>query len=111
MTLALLHGINRITLNVLLSVFYIFHTDTAGFYVKTGQIISTRVDIFPVEYTSKLASTLDNLDPLPAKVIRGINTITFNCSLICSLLDYCLTLTFPSFIFCHIIDPITSKSA
>jgi predicted unusual protein kinase regulating ubiquinone biosynthesis (AarF/ABC1/UbiB family) len=43
-----------------------------GFYVKTGQIISTRVDIFPVEYTSKLASTLDNLDPLPAKVIRGI---------------------------------------
>ena len=42
-----------------------------GFYVKTGQIISTRVDIFPVEYTSKLASTLDNLDPLPAQVIRG----------------------------------------
>ena len=26
-----------------------------GFYVKTGQIISTRVDIFPEEYTSKLA--------------------------------------------------------
>ena len=42
-----------------------------GFYVKTGQIISTRVDIFPVEYTSKLASTLDALDPLPAKVVRG----------------------------------------
>lgn len=42
-----------------------------GFYVKTGQIISTRVDIFPVEYTSKLASTLDDLDPLPASVIRG----------------------------------------
>ena len=42
-----------------------------GFYVKTGQIISTRVDIFPVEYTSKLASTLDDLDPLPASVIKG----------------------------------------
>jgi hypothetical protein len=46
--------------------------------VKTGQIISTRVDIFPVEYTSKLASTLDGLDPLPASVIRGdrINNFT-----------------------------------
>ena len=27
-----------------------------GFYVKTGQIISTRVDIFPLQYTSKLSS-------------------------------------------------------
>jgi predicted unusual protein kinase regulating ubiquinone biosynthesis (AarF/ABC1/UbiB family) len=40
--------------------------------VKTGQIISTRVDIFPVQYTSKLASTLDDLDPLPASVVRDI---------------------------------------
>lgn len=46
--------------------------DLKGFYVKTGQIISTRVDIFPVEYTSKLASTLDDLDPLPASVVKDI---------------------------------------
>ena len=37
-----------------------------GFYVKTGQIISTRIDIFPKQYTTKLALTQDNLDPLPA---------------------------------------------
>jgi aarF domain-containing kinase len=41
-----------------------------GFYVKTGQIISTRVDIFPEQYTSKLASTQDALDPLPAEEIK-----------------------------------------
>lgn len=43
-----------------------------GFYVKTGQIISTRVDIFPTQYTSKLAITQDQLDPLPAEVIKEI---------------------------------------
>lgn len=52
-----------------------------GFYVKTGQIIATRVDIFPVEYTSKLASTLDNLDPLPASIIKGN---FFLCLCICA---------------------------
>lgn len=43
-----------------------------GFYVKTGQIISTRVDIFPEQYTSKLAMMQDSLDPLPADVIKDI---------------------------------------
>jgi aarF domain-containing kinase len=43
-----------------------------GFYVKTGQIISTRVDIFPEQYTSKLASTQDALDPLPAEVVKEV---------------------------------------
>ena len=43
-----------------------------GFYVKTGQIISTRVDIFPVQYTSKLASTQDALDPLDAEVVKEV---------------------------------------
>lgn len=46
--------------------------DLKGFYVKTGQIISTRVDIFPIQYTSKLAVTLDALDPVPAQVIVDI---------------------------------------
>jgi len=47
-------------------------TDLKGFYVKTGQIISTRVDIFPPQYTSKLAMTQDALDPLPIEVIRRV---------------------------------------
>eukprot|EP01038_Epipyxis_sp_PR26KG_P010023 gene10023-13479_t len=43
-----------------------------GFYVKTGQIISTRVDIFPEQYTSKLAMTQDALDPIPGEIIKEI---------------------------------------
>lgn len=43
-----------------------------GFYVKTGQIISTRVDIFPVQYTSKLSDTQDALDPLPAEIVKEV---------------------------------------
>jgi aarF domain-containing kinase len=43
-----------------------------GFYVKTGQIISTRVDIFPSQYTSKLAIMQDELDPLPGDVVKEI---------------------------------------
>lgn len=69
------HYLSRLTwlpngMELLFLIFLNLHIEL-GFYVKTGQIISTRVDIFPVEYTSKLASTLDALDPLPAKVVRG----------------------------------------
>ena len=46
--------------------------DLKGFYVKTGQVISTRVDLFPEQYTSRLASLQDDLDPLPAQVIKGV---------------------------------------
>ena len=41
-----------------------------GFYVKTGQIISTRVDIFPIQYTSKLAMMQDNLEAIPFAVVK-----------------------------------------
>mmetsp|Transcript_98942 Transcript_98942/g.283016 ORF Transcript_98942/g.283016 Transcript_98942/m.283016 type:complete len:177 (-) Transcript_98942:131-661(-) len=34
-------------------------TDLRGFYVKTGQVISTRVDLFPPAYTSKLQQLQD----------------------------------------------------
>ena len=47
-------------------------TELKGYYVKTGQIISTRVDIFPKQYTSKLAMTQDNLDPLPGDIIKEV---------------------------------------
>jgi len=43
-----------------------------GFYVKTGQVISTRVDLFPEQYTSRLASLQDSLDPMPAAVVREV---------------------------------------
>ena len=40
--------------------------------MKTGQIISTRVDIFPPQYTSKLAVMQDELDPLPGSVVKNV---------------------------------------
>ena len=43
-----------------------------GFYVKTGQVISTRVDLFPEQYTTKLASLQDAIEPLPSAVIRQV---------------------------------------
>jgi aarF domain-containing kinase len=43
-----------------------------GFYVKTGQVISTRVDLFPEQYTSKLASLQDDLDAMPAAQIKAV---------------------------------------
>jgi len=47
-------------------------TELKGFYPKSGQIIATRVDIFPEQYTSKLSNTLDDLDPLPAHEIINV---------------------------------------
>lgn len=41
-----------------------------GYYVKAGQIISTRVDIFPEQYTSKLSSMQDNLEPVNTELIK-----------------------------------------
>ena len=43
-----------------------------GFYVKTGQVISTRVDLFPEQYTSRLASLQDDLDPMPASQVLAV---------------------------------------
>ena len=42
------------------------------FYVKTGQIMSTRVDIFPEQYTSKLAITFDCFDPFPVEQVKAV---------------------------------------
>jgi predicted unusual protein kinase regulating ubiquinone biosynthesis (AarF/ABC1/UbiB family) len=46
--------------------------DLKGFYVKTGQVISTRVDLFPEQYTSRLASLQDDLDPMPAAQVKAV---------------------------------------
>jgi len=43
-----------------------------GFYVKTGQILATRVDLFPRQYTQRLVVLQDSLAPLPAEVVRRV---------------------------------------
>jgi aarF domain-containing kinase len=43
-----------------------------GFYVKTGQVISTRVDLFPEAYTSKLQELQDGIEPMPFEMVRRV---------------------------------------
>ncbi len=45
--------------------FYRLAVRMRGGLIKVGQIISTRVDILPVEWTSTLAGLQDRVDPLP----------------------------------------------
>lgn len=43
-----------------------------GFYVKAAQIIGTRRDLFPKQYTDALSVFTDNIDPLPAHLIKAV---------------------------------------
>ena len=43
-----------------------------GFYVKTGQVVSTRVDLFPEAYTTKLQQLQDGLDPMPFDLVKKV---------------------------------------
>ena len=43
-----------------------------GFYVKTAQIIASRQDLFPKQYTEALSGFTDNLDPMPASLARAV---------------------------------------
>lgn len=47
-------------------------TSLKGFYVKTAQIIASRKDLFPEEYTEALSDFTDNVDPLPVNLIRAV---------------------------------------
>jgi aarF domain-containing kinase len=47
-------------------------TSLKGFYVKTAQIISSRRDLFPKEYTEALSIFTDNVDPLPVELIKAV---------------------------------------
>jgi aarF domain-containing kinase len=47
-------------------------TQLKGFYVKTAQIISSRQDLFPVEYTDALSGFTDNLDPMPFELAKAV---------------------------------------
>jgi aarF domain-containing kinase len=39
---------------------------------QTGQVISTRVDLFPPAYTDKLAQLQDGIEPMPFKLVEGV---------------------------------------
>lgn len=43
-----------------------------GFYVKTGQVISTRVDLFPQAYTDKLQQLQDGIEAMPFDLVKGV---------------------------------------
>jgi len=43
-----------------------------GFYVKVGQVIATRSDLFPQEYSRQCASMIDSVNPLPFDVVRKV---------------------------------------
>lgn len=49
-------------------------TDLKGFYVKTAQIISSRRDLFPEQYADALSAFTDNVDPMPATLVRAVIT-------------------------------------
>ena len=46
--------------------------DLKGFYVKTAQIISSRQDLFPKQYTDALSDFTDNVDPMPASLAKAV---------------------------------------
>jgi len=50
------------------------HTITSlkGFYVKVAQIIASRQDLFPPEYTKVLSNFTDNVDPLPVELLKAV---------------------------------------
>lgn len=47
-------------------------TELKGFYVKTAQIIATRQDLFPPQYTEALNGFTDNLDPMDASLAKAV---------------------------------------
>ena len=47
-------------------------SDMKGFFPKAAQIIATRGDLFPQQYTERLNSFSDNLDPMPTEMVKEI---------------------------------------
>ena len=43
-----------------------------GFYVKSGQVISSRVDLFSQPYTEKLAVLQDGLEPISTEIVKAV---------------------------------------
>ena len=49
-------------------------TELKGFYVKTAQIIASRQDLFPEQYTEALNGFTDNLDPMETDLVIAVIT-------------------------------------
>jgi len=47
-------------------------TSLKGFYVKTAQIIASRQDLFPKQYTEALSIFTDDVDPMPSHLVKAI---------------------------------------
>jgi len=47
-------------------------TSLKGFYVKTAQIIASRQDLFPKQYTDRLSCFTDNVDPMSAELAKAV---------------------------------------
>ncbi|CAM9673898.1 unnamed protein product [Discosporangium mesarthrocarpum] len=47
-------------------------TELRGYYVKTGQVLSTRVDLFPENYTTRLQSLQDSVEPIPTDLVKAV---------------------------------------
>ncbi|KAA8496095.1 Uncharacterized protein FVE85_2250 [Porphyridium purpureum] len=43
-----------------------------GFYVKSGQVISSRVDLFPEPYIRKLSVLQDSIEPIDTAIVKEI---------------------------------------
>ncbi|CAM9256134.1 unnamed protein product [Phaeothamnion confervicola] len=46
--------------------------DLKGYYIKSGQVISTRVDLFPAPYTTKLQVLQDGLEPISPRLVKAL---------------------------------------
>lgn len=46
--------------------------DLRGFYVKSGQFVATRRDLFPLEYTESLEELTDRVAPMEPDVVRQV---------------------------------------
>lgn len=46
--------------------------DMKGYYVKTGQVVSTRVDLFPPAYTDKLTQLQDGIEAMPFDLVEKV---------------------------------------
>jgi len=47
-------------------------TELKGFYAKTAQIVATRQDLFPEQYTEALNGFTDQLDPMDASLAKAV---------------------------------------
>jgi predicted unusual protein kinase regulating ubiquinone biosynthesis (AarF/ABC1/UbiB family) len=46
--------------------------DLKGFYTKWGQVVASRQDLFPQQYTDKLAGLTDFVDPMEPSLVRAL---------------------------------------